>query len=55
MHPDEFVAEAIGKDGEVYVVRFSGPNAESRANEYAAWKNAANESAATLQSSRECD
>lgn len=55
MHHNEFVAEAIGDDCEVYVVRFSGPNAEMRANEYAAWKNADNESSAALQPPRRRD
>jgi hypothetical protein len=37
----EWVVEAINhdNDGEVYMARFSGPHAEDRANEYAAWKN----------------
>ena len=31
----EWLAEAIGEDGEVYMVRFSGPKAEERARQYA--------------------
>ncbi len=32
-------AEAIGQEGEVYVTLFSGPQAKYRAREYAKWKN----------------
>lgn len=37
----EWIVEAINLDGdgEVYAARFSGPLAEDRAREYAAWKN----------------
>ena len=37
----EWVVEAINLDGEgeCYGARFSGPLAEDRAKEYAAWKN----------------
>ena len=34
----EWVVEAIGADGEVYVVIFAGPEAKERAMEYLAWK-----------------
>ena len=37
---DEWRVEAINKGGEVYVILFSGPNAQDRAEAYAAWKNA---------------
>lgn len=39
--PGEWRAEAIdlAVDGECYVVIFSGPNSQERAEEYAAWKN----------------
>jgi hypothetical protein len=39
---DDWRAEAIDHDNEgvVYVICFSGPDAKSRAEEYAAWKNA---------------
>ena len=37
---DELRVEAINQGGEVYVTLFSGPNAQNRAKEYAAWKNA---------------
>jgi len=37
--PREYVVEAIGLDGEVYVTIFAGPDAEARASDYAAWKN----------------
>jgi len=43
---DGWVAEAIGTDGECYVVRFTGPDAEARAKEYAAWKNGASKDGA---------
>lgn len=36
--PDQWQVEAVGKDGEVYVAVFSGPDAEERAHEYANWK-----------------
>lgn len=36
--PGEFVVEAVGQDGEVYVAIFAGPDAEARAREYADWK-----------------
>ena len=35
---DEWAAEAIDDDGACYVTLFSGPNAQQRAEEYAAWK-----------------
>lgn len=38
--PGDWRVEAIGNDGEVYVTIFSGPDAEARAREYAAWKSA---------------
>lgn len=34
----EWVVEAIGTDGEVYVTIFAGPVAEERAAEYFDWK-----------------
>lgn len=37
--PGEYVVEAIGPDGEVYVAVFAGPDAKERANDYAEWKN----------------
>jgi hypothetical protein len=39
--PDEWIVEAIDFDseGEIYAATFSGPMAESRAGEYAAWQN----------------
>lgn len=39
--PGEWRVEAIdfGSEGECYVAIFSGPDAEDRAREYAAWKN----------------
>lgn len=39
---DEWVVEAIdyGSEGQIYAATFSGPGAEERAREYAAWKNA---------------
>lgn len=39
--PGDWRAEAIDHDseGECYVVIFSGPDAQARAQEYAAWKN----------------
>ena len=38
---DEWIAEGIDHDseGEIYVATFSGPNAQSRADEYAVWMN----------------
>lgn len=38
--PDSWVVEAINYegDGEIYSALFSGPDAEIRAREYAAWK-----------------
>ncbi len=38
---DEWIVEAIdyGSEGEIYAATFSGPGAEARAREYAAWKN----------------
>lgn len=38
---DEWVVEAIDYDSEgvIYAATFSGPGAEMRAEEYAAWKN----------------
>lgn len=40
--PGEWRVEAIDfeTDGQVYVTIFSGPEAQERAHEYAAWKNA---------------
>jgi hypothetical protein len=40
-HPGDFRVEAIDTkaDGEVYTAIFTGPDAESRAREYADWKN----------------
>jgi hypothetical protein len=37
--PDEWRAEAIDDEGRCYVVIFSGPNAYSRANDYADTEN----------------
>jgi hypothetical protein len=39
----EWVVEAVDEEGggEVYLTRFSGPGAEERAKEYAAWKESA--------------
>jgi hypothetical protein len=37
---DEWRVEAITEEGQVLVTLFSGPDAERRAREYAAWKNA---------------
>ena len=44
---DEWIVEAIdyGSEGEIYAATFSGPGAEERAGEYAAWKNARHGSA----------
>ena len=39
MYPGHWHVEAIGKDGEIYVAIFSGPEARERATEYADWKN----------------
>lgn len=38
---DEWIVEAIDEvnGGEIYMARFSGPDAQLRATEYAAWKN----------------
>lgn len=36
---EEWVVEATGYDGEVYVALFSGPDARVRAEEYSDWKN----------------
>ncbi len=40
-YPGDWRVEAINRDGdgEVFVAIFSGPDAEARAAEYAAWKN----------------
>jgi hypothetical protein len=40
-YPGDWRVEAINRDGdgEVFVAIFSGPNADARAAEYAAWKN----------------
>ena len=40
-HPKEYVVAAVNEDskGELYVVLFSGPDAQKRAQEYAEWKN----------------
>ena len=35
--PGEWRAEAIGPEGECYLVRFFGPDAEVRARDYAQW------------------
>ena len=39
--PGEWVVEAIDREGEgdVYLAIFSGPAAQERASDYAAWKN----------------
>ena len=39
-YPDHWRVEAINHDGdgEAYVATFSGPEAQRRAEEYAAWK-----------------
>jgi hypothetical protein len=41
-HVGDYRVEAINEDqdGEVYVAIFTGPDAELRASEYAAWKSA---------------
>ena len=41
LHPGDYRVEAIDTsgDGEVYIAIFTGPDAESRAYEYADWKN----------------
>jgi hypothetical protein len=39
-NPDEWIAQAIGPDGEVYRAIFDYCNAKQLAEEYAAWKNA---------------
>ena len=39
LFPDTWVAEAIGPEGEAYIACFTGPEAEERAREYAAFKN----------------
>lgn len=41
LHSGDFRVEAIDSesDGEVYIAIFSGPDAETRAEEYADWKN----------------
>jgi hypothetical protein len=41
-HRGEWVAQAIGPDGEIYRAIFDYRDAKHRAEEYAAWKNAAN-------------
>lgn len=33
-----WLVEAIGEEGEIYLTRFEGPNAEHRSREYAAFK-----------------
>ena len=43
--PNDWRAEAIGDDGDCYVVVFSGPNAEQRAREYAQFELEKKESA----------
>jgi hypothetical protein len=47
-HPGNWRFEAINREGdvEVYVTVFSGPCAEERAREYAAWKMGAERAAA---------
>lgn len=35
IYSGEWLAEAVGQDGEVYMTRFSGPKAKARAEEYA--------------------
>jgi hypothetical protein len=46
--PGEWLAGAVDEqgEGEIYVVTFSGPQAQERAEEYAEWKNAAGARAA---------
>lgn len=41
LHPGEWVVEAFDMDGDgdCYMARFSGPQSEQRAREYAEWKN----------------
>lgn len=41
-NPGDFIVEAIdnASEGEIYTAVFTGSNAESRAREYLAWKNA---------------
>jgi hypothetical protein len=43
LHPGDYRVEAIDADGEgeVYTTIFVGPDAETRAEEYAGWKNSA--------------
>jgi len=38
-YPGHWHVEAVDDDGRVFVVVFSGPNAQERAHEYASWKN----------------
>ena len=38
-YPGQWHVEAIGKDDEVYVAVFSGPESRKLAVEYADWKN----------------
>jgi hypothetical protein len=42
LQPGDYRVEAIdhSNDGEVYIAIFVGPDAKSRAEEYAGWKNA---------------
>lgn len=37
---DEWRVEALNEEGECFIAIFSGPQAQARAEEYAAWKNA---------------
>ena len=38
-HEGDWIASAVGDDGEMYLVFFSGPDAKELAEEYAKWKN----------------
>jgi len=42
-YPNQWHVEAVGEDGEVYVAIFSGPEARTRAEEYAIFKNGVRE------------
>lgn len=39
LHPSEWIVEDIGGEGEVYMTRFSGPDSENRARDYAEFMN----------------
>jgi hypothetical protein len=46
--PGHWYVESINEDGSVYVVVFSGPEAQKRAAEYAEWKNGVRHPATVL-------